>query len=181
MGGAAYFDRIINRVGSFICGGYLAYSATDDSNVVTNTTDETPFDNVLQIPANTLQAGTMVRCTATVRVLSKNGADTLEVSGRFGVDVVRTGDINYAAGDTITVEFWIKTRAAPGAAVDTVGGGTITSTRGGGSVDLAATLADGTTSATNGVLNVDISARWGNAHADNQVRMDDINVEIYAA
>lgn len=178
-GGKSWVDVIFDRQ-SQVSAGYADFSQTADSTVIQNTTVETAFSVSRSLPANALRAGSCVRVKALIRVVNANGTDTLTIRGRLGtLDIVVSSAVDVAANDTIWVEYWVKTRAAPGASVDVVGAGAIIfSTGSEGTLSTASMLPDAQTLNTAGPLVVDITAQWSVANANNQVKMDDFNVYV---
>ena len=137
-----------------------------DSAAVTGTAAETAFDVTYDIPANTLKTGSLVKVRAHVRTTVQAGATNLTLRGRIGTQDVVTSTAIAAptANETAVVEFWLTSRAGPGAAVDCVGAGYVIDA-GNAVVAMASTLANGTNMATNGALTVDVTAQWSAADA----------------
>lgn len=146
--------------------GGRAYSNVADSAAVTNTTSATAFDQTYNIPASTLGLGSTVRIRATVRVTNQAAATNLTVRVLIGAAVIITG-LATAPGneETVNVECWITTRAAAGAAVDTVGGGTMILAGATPAALPTATLPNATALATNGALLIAVDAAWSLADA----------------
>jgi len=149
--------------------GGLASANLVDSAAVTNTTSATAFDVTYAIPANTLKAGSTVRVKAVVRYTAQAGATnstlTLRIGGTTWVACAANAITAPAANDTAMFDAFLITRAAPGAAVDTVGGGTLITSEGDGSLVTTSTLANGVSLATNGALTIDITCNFSAADA----------------
>ena len=129
-----------------------------------------------QIPANTLEKGDIVRIKVFCTVVDSNGSDTLTPVLNFGGSAIATGaalevadsDIVYAWADvhvtatgssgTMTAISEIRT--------DALGGTVVMATTALTSKDTTSTLAV--------ALNVD----WSAAHADNEVRIDAVSIEL---
>ena len=128
------------------------------------------------IPANTLEKGDIVRIKVFCTVVDSNGTDTLTPILKFGGTAIATGaaldvaddDIVYAWADvhvtavgssgTMTAIAEIRTDAL--GAVHVIGATNLTS--------------KDTTAGIAVALNVD----WDAAHADNEVRIDAVSVEL---
>jgi|GEM_PF-7127394 len=160
----------------------LKMATVADSAAVTATATETAFDQTRSIPANFLGVGSIVKVKWTVRVTADNTTDTLILRCRIGAaDITISSAIDVAAGDTISGTAWVTTRAVPGAAVDTVGGGiTVFSTGAAGAISTASTLPNVTTLATNTALVVDVTAEWSSANAGNSCYLESLIVEAAA-
>lgn len=159
----------------------LRTSIISDSTAVSATSAETAFSLTRTIPAGFLGTGSAVKVKFTVRVTADNGADTLTIRGRIGtIDAATSTAIDVAAGDTISGEFWITSRAAPGAAVDCVGGGYIAYAGAVAPTATAATFPNLTTLATNGDLVIDVTAQWSSNNPGNSCFLETLIVEATA-
>lgn len=160
--------------------GGRAFASIADSSTITNTTTETAFDVVYNMPAGTLKLASTLRVRAVVRCPSTNGTDTLTIRGRVGTeDVVTSSAVDVANGDTVIVEYFLVARAAPGAAVNVKGGGTVIfSTGAAGTLATASTLGATVALATNGALGVNITAEWSVANAGNQAVLESLIVDV---
>lgn len=160
--------------------GGRAFASIADSAAITNTVDETVFGVVYTMPAATLKLGSTVRVRAVVHCPSTNGTNTLRIKGQIGgQDVVTSASVDVANGDRVIVEYFLVSRAAPGATVSVKGGGTVVFTTGAsGTPATADTLAGGVTLNTNGPLSVGISAKWSAASAANQCILETLIVDV---
>lgn len=153
-----------------VVGGRASVSVADSA-AVTNTTSETAYDQTYSIPANTLKAGSTVRVKAVVRFTNTVGATTATLAGRIGgTDIVTSSAVDVADNDVAMLDFWIVTRAAPGAAVDTEGAGfCIFDSGAAGAISTATSMANGVTLATNGALVVDVTCTYSVADATSSI------------
>ena len=159
-------------------GGGLQYSATAASTALTNTTTETSFDNSsVVMPANTLNAGDVIRLRAQGICTSTNSTDTLNVKVKIGSTVIAaTGAVDVANNDIffVDVDIPIRTIGASGTLVATglVGlgvEGTVTAKP----TKLASTTIDTTASNT-----LSVTGTWSVASASNSCRLDVCDVQI---
>ncbi len=173
--GDTTLDVKINESGS---GSGLQYSATAASAALTNTTTETSFDNsTVTIPANTLNAGDVIRVRAQGICTSTNSTDTLNAKLKFGSTVVAaTGAVDVANNDVfyIDVDLVVRTVGASGTIVATglVGLG-VEGTVTGKPAKLASATVDTTAS-----IAMSVTGTWSVASASNSCRLDICNVQI---
>lgn len=166
-GGTEYAANIIDEDTGLSLARPVFVSVADSADV-TNVTAFTAYDTTYVVPAGTLRAGSVLRFKATIRITAANAAETTQVEARLGAVVIaQSAAVDPAAGDTIVLEGYVVSRAAPGAAVDCVGGGTIVfSTGAAGTLSTPVTMADGVTLATNAAQTFDLrvvySAAGGN-------------------
>ena len=161
--------------------GALAYSATTGSLVtaVESNGNHVDFSSQYSIPANTLEAGSVVRISALVRVQNASGADTLEVKLHLGsTELLTTTAFDPdAAGDHVVVEFEFVIYGPPSAAAVARGYGQWLTSDGGSVTRGTALLLSGI--ATNSSLLVKLSAKWSSNTAGTEARLLMLNVLIF--
>jgi hypothetical protein len=137
------------------------------------------FDRSLTIPANALQAGDVVRIRAQGLVVDQNGSDTATIRLRLGGSTLATSPaIDVADNDVFNIDsaVTIRTDGASGTLVASSLGqgpdaaGTDLAVWG----DILASTAVNTTAA----ITVDATVQFSGSHADNQVRLDTLVVEV---
>lgn len=151
---------------------------------VANTVSETTLIGTLHgsatIPANTMESGSTLRITAwgyhsvtatpTIRIRTKLGGTTFCDS--TALTVSNTGAMTWKA------ECYITTRAAPGAAVATIGQGIATFFTAASTPVQGQTATTASTNlATNGALSVDVTAQWSAASASNTITMTNLTID----
>lgn len=154
-----------------------AASIVAASTAVTNTTTETAFDKAVNIPANTLKVGDVIRVRAQAIATATNSTDTLDLQLRLGTtDILATGAVDVANNDIgyIDADIVIRTIGASGtmvaAGVVALGvPGTVTA-----KPKLMASTAIDTTAA----ISVNVSATWSVANAGNSCRLDVLDVQV---
>jgi hypothetical protein len=169
--------------------GGTIYRQDDVSNVISNITAETLFNKAsADMPAGSLDAGRRLRIHAVGTVPSSEaGSQPLTIRVRLHSD---TGPVNLnimaiIAADTETNDIWefdiwltVRTSGAAGTRTLVVSGGcgvgqpgvlTLARKRYLGAGDFDATKA----------YRVEVTAQWTNQQAANQVRMDDLTVELH--
>lgn len=147
----------------------------------TNSTDEAVLASYT-IPANTIKAGTFVRCRFLARVTADNGATTL--TGRLrlgattltGTELIVSSAVDTGSGHIFEGEFVLVGRAAPGAAAAVVGCGSFADPGAAGGTRITANL-NSTNFATNGALRLELTADWSAADA-NAVQAEIFVVEV---
>ena len=128
------------------------------------------------IPANTLEKGDIVRIKVFCTVVDSNGSDTLTPILNFGGSAIATGAALDVADNDI-VYAWADVHCTA-----TGSSGTCTAiaeirTDALGAVHVIATTAL-TSMDTTGGLAVALNVDWDAAHADNEVRIDAVSVEL---
>ena len=129
-----------------------------------------------QIPANTFEKGDIVRIKVFCTVVDSNGSDTLTPILNFGGSAIATGAaLAVADNDIVFAEADVHVTA-------TGSSGTCTAiseirTDAIGAVHVMATTAL-TSMDTTGGLAVALNVDWSAAHADNEVRIDAVSVEL---
>lgn len=154
----------------------LIYSAEAASAVITNTDAETDFDKKVTVPANTLRAGDVIRVRAMAKCPSTNSTNTLTLKLKLGsIVIIATAAVDVADDDLGYLEADIVFR--------TVGATGTLVAAGMQCLDAAGTnpgtaIKDSTVVDTTVANDVKVSATWSAAHADNQVRLDVMDVEL---
>ena len=96
-------------------GGGAVYTQTVASTVLTNTVAATKYDKNYTFPANSLNAGDVIRVEGEISILSGNSTDTLATDLMLGSQVINTltaFDPTNTAGDIIAVTCDISIRTA---------------------------------------------------------------------
>jgi hypothetical protein len=162
----------------------LLYANTAASTIHTNTTDAALFDTQYSIPANTLQAGDVIKVRYSGLVVEAQGTDTHTVALKFG-GLSGTTIITSAATNSTTdniyggeAEIVIRTIGSSGTFV-AVGTSTVVEAAAGTAVqDIVAKIAS-TSIDTTAAIVVGVSCDWSVAHEDNQSRLDIFRVELW--
>lgn len=154
---------------------------------VTNTTTETASASV-EIPANTIRIGTIIKIRARFRVTADSGATTVTFRLRFGASatpasntaLLGTTAFDSSSGNISVMEFVLTGRAAPGAAAAIVGSGLFSETAAAGAGTVKAGVLESTNFATNGALKVHATVTWSAADA-NAAQCEELLVEVVNA
>ena len=129
-----------------------------------------------QIPANTLEKGDVVRVKVYCTVIDSNSTDTLTPVLNFGGTAIATGAALDVA-DNDVVYCWADIHCTKSGS-----SGTCTAISEIRTDALGATVVMATTALTSmdttGSLAVALNADWSVAHADNEVRIDAVSVEL---
>lgn len=147
-------------------GGLLSAKTSDTT--LTNSTTETIL-GTYSVPANTLKAGTVLRCRGSVRVTADSGATTLTLRVKLGgTTVYQHASLDTAANDVFVFDFEITSRAAPSASSSVAVEGECVQTLAGlgGVKPFAVAPAN---YATNGALALSITGQWSAADANSCV------------
>jgi hypothetical protein len=147
---------------------------------VENTTDETAFDKKATLVGASLSAGDVIRIRAQGKVNDNNAADTLNVKLKVGTEeIVATGAVDVADGDLFYIDAAVVVRiAGAGGHLCACGvvalgvPGTVTA-KPFAKADAAEDLS--------GSIDVTVTATWSAAHADNEVQLDNLIVEVVPA
>ena len=128
------------------------------------------------IPANTLEVGDIVRIKVFCTVIDTNGTDTLTPILNFGGSAIATGAaLDVADSDIVFAEADVHVTA-------TGSSGTCTAIAEIRSDALGAVHVIGQTALTSmdttGGLAVALNMDWDAAHADNEVRIDTVSIEL---
>ena len=128
------------------------------------------------IPANKLEVGDIVRIKVFCTVIDTNSTDTLTPILKFGGTAIATGAALDVADDDI-VYAWADVHVTA-----TGSSGTMTAISEIRTDALGATVVIGQTALTSkdttGTLQVVLNVDWSAAHADNEVRIDAVSVEL---
>lgn len=164
--------------------GGLASTHADTSASITSTADvdaETIFSNgTYTIPANTIRAGSIVHIRAMVRV--SDGATTetliarLRLNGLAGTLLGATNNVDVATADMAIFDVFLEGHGAPGASVEVSWSGFVTNFA---AVDASPSirLASGVANfATNGALDIVMTAQWTGANAGDDVELEHFSV-----
>lgn len=190
--GSARYNQHLKSLGDGVVseGGMgLAYLSTAASSAITGTNDETMFSTRYAIPANTLEAGTLISVRFQGIVTGLNGADevviklwlatTTTAGALAGITLISMASTAAAASTVFQGEYEMIVRTA-GATGTVVGVGTyksIPAAEGTMTIKddiLASTALDTTVAQTVGV-----SADWNSASGTNSCRLDFLRVEIW--
>ena len=128
------------------------------------------------IPANTLEKGDIVRIKVYCTVIDSNSTDTLTPILKFGGTAIATGAALDVADDDI-VYAWADVHCTATGSSGTCTAISEIRTDAIGAVHVMATTAL-TSMDTTGGLAVALNADWSVAHADNEVRIDAVSVEL---
>lgn len=162
----------------------VLYSATAASNTVTNTTVETAFSNsTYTIPANSLQAGDVIRIRGQGLVVGAANTDTITIKVKLGSTAILTSP----APDTVTNDIFvfdtdliIRTIGASGTFV---AGGTAsiqTPSAAAGAADITAPSFVGSTAINTTTTNaITVTVTWSVADTADQARLDVLTIELY--
>ena len=128
------------------------------------------------IPANKLEVGDIVRIKVFCTVIDTNSTDTLTPILKFGGTAIATGAALDVADDDI-VYAWADVHVTA-----TGSSGTMTAISEIRTDALGATVVIGQTALTSkdttGTLQVVLNVDWSAAHADNEVRIDAVSIEL---
>ena len=140
-----------------------------------NSTDAADLFSYM-IPANKLEVGDIVRIKVFCTVIDSNSTDTLTPILKFGGTAIATGAALDVADDDI-VYAWadVHVTATGSSGKMTAISEIRTDANGGTSVTAATSL---TSKDTTGTLAVALNVDWSVAHADNEVRIDAVSVEL---
>jgi len=128
------------------------------------------------IPANKLEEGDIVRIKVYCTVVDSNGSDTLTPILNFGGTAIATGAALDVA-DSDVVYAWADVHVTKSGS-----SGTCTAISEIRTDALGATVVMATTALTSmdttGTLAVALNVDWDAAHADNEVRIDAVSIEL---
>jgi len=128
------------------------------------------------IPANKLEEGDIVRIKVYCTVVDSNGSDTLTPVLNFGGTAIATGAALDVA-DSDVVYAWADVHVTKSGS-----SGTCTAISEIRTDALGATVVMATTALTSmdttGTLAVALNVDWDSAHADNEVRIDAVSIEL---
>ena len=128
------------------------------------------------IPANTLEVGDIVRIKVFCTVIYNNGTDTLTPVLNFGGSAIATGAaLDVADSDIVFAEADVHVTATGSSGTCTAIGEIRTDALGAVHVIAQTAL---TSMDTTGGLAVALNMDWDAAHADNEVRIDTVSIEL---
>ena len=140
-----------------------------------NSTDAADLFSYM-IPANKLEVGDIVRIKVFCTVVDSNSTDTLTPILKFGGTAIATGAALDVADDDIIYAWADVHVTASGSS------GTMTAISEMRTDALGATVVIGQTALTSkdttGTLAVALNVDWDAAHADNEVRIDAVSIEL---
>ena len=129
-----------------------------------------------QIPANTLEKGDIVRIKVFCTVVDSNGSDTLTPILNFGGTAIATGAaLDVADSDIVYAWADVHVTATGSSGTMTAISEIRTDALGAVHVIAATNL---TSKDTTGSLAVALNVDWDAAHADNEVRIDAVSIEL---
>lgn len=157
--------------------GGLLSAQVAASAAVTNTTDETPFDQSYTIPANVLAAGSVLRIKGWGTATATNSTDTLTIAVKLGATaLLTTAAVDVADDDVWFFDITVQVRTA-GASGTLVAWASYQDPDAAGTapkwVELNSTAVD-----TTGALAVTSTATWSVASASNSCRSEGLIVEL---
>jgi len=140
-----------------------------------NTTTEADIFSYT-IPANTLEVGDIVRIKVFCTVIDSNGTDTLTPILKFGGTAIATGAaLDVADDDIVFAEADVHVTATGSSGTCTAIGEIRTDALGAVHVIAQTAL---TSMDTTGGLAVALNVDWSAAHADKEVRIDAVSIEL---
>lgn len=162
-------------------GGGLVFAQVAASTVLTNTTVATKFDQNYTFPANSLNAGDVIRVYGEVMAILGNSTNTLLLELMLGSQVIATfaaWDVTDAGGDigTFQSDITIRTAGASGTMIASsvmtknVNGTVTTYTA------LLGTLGAGVAIDTTATQQLAIRGTWSASSPSNQARQDVLNI-----
>jgi hypothetical protein len=158
-------------------GAQKLYSNTAASAAIVNIAVITAYDKSYTIPANTLQAGDVIRIKAQVIATATNSTDTLVVTLKIGgTTVIATTALDVANGDLGYIEADIVIRTV-GASGTLVGTG-VWNTGVPGTATTRAFLLASTAIDTTATQAITVSSTWSVQDVGNSSRLDILTVDL---
>jgi predicted RecA/RadA family phage recombinase len=155
----------------------LNFAIVAASTAVANTTVETPFDQSVTIPANTLKVGDTIRVRAQVIAPLTNSTDTLLVKLKIGNTVLlATTAVDVANNDIAFLDMDVVVRTI-GATGTIVAAGSYNIGTPGAATPKAGNLGS-TAIDTTAPQALTVTATWSVANAGDSCRLDMLNAEI---
>lgn len=155
----------------------LKYSNTASTAEVENTVVETAFAASKTLVGADLSAGDVIRIRAQGLVNDNNAADTLTVKLYVGTEeIVSTGAVDVADGDIFFIDADVVVRIA-GAGGHVAGCGLVALGVPGTVTAKPFAKADAAEDLSGDVA-ITVKATWSAAHADNEVQLDNLIVEV---
>lgn len=160
--------------------GRLWGASTAASAAVTNTADETAFDETVVIPAGALVDGSVLHIRAWGIATATNSTDTLQAKLRLAdgtntIALVTTTALDVADNDTFVLDCWVTIRT-DGASGTLVASGHFFEDAE-SSVTGQHDTVNSSTVDTTAAITIDVTANWSAADAGNSCRLDQIIVE----
>jgi hypothetical protein len=158
------------------------YSSVAASTAVSNTATETEFDANYTLPANILQAGSLLRVRYQGIQTAQNSTNTLGIKlyigGKAGTALQTISAAQGAANNIFAGEFYLAVRTI-GATGTFVGWGNYTAVpAASASATMVTGIAASTTIDTTATQKLAVAATWSAASASNSVRLDYFTVEM---
>lgn len=159
----------------------VVYANTAASSAVSNTTTETEFDAAYTFPANSLEAGQVIRVRFQGIATSTNSTDTLTIKfyigGKSGTALISMAATDVANSDVFQGEYELIVRSI-GSSGTIVGCGTYKSIPAAeGTMTIKDDILASTTIDTTAAQKIAVSATWSAASASDSVRLDVLIVE----
>ena len=170
-----------NRTGNVARVGGIVFSSKVASTAVTNTTTETLFDQNYAIPANSLNAGDVLRIRFQGIAPATNSTDTLTIKlyigGLTGTALITSAAVDVANNNTFQGECDLVVRTAGSS-------GTFTATSwwqdpgAAGATTPKTAFNASTTLNTTVSQTIGVSATWSVANAGDSCRLDVLNISV---
>ena len=158
--------------------GQLLYQNVAASAEVEDTASETAFDKTYDIPKGFLKAGDKLRIKARAYVLDQNGTDTQTLILKIGTTtIISTGAVTVADADIGYIEAEVTIRTI-GASGTFVAGGNVSFGVEATVAALPFLLASTAIDTTTADLTISVTATASAKHADNEIYLDDLSVEL---
>jgi len=184
--GRSFDTPVLQTLGgtTIALGGASAITAA--SSEVEDTTTETAFDQVRQIPANVLKVGSVVKIYCQGLILDNNSTDTFQwrlVVGGSTTDVLGTELITSTAVDVADSDifggYFVLTVRTIGSSGTWVGFGQYQDADAAAGTQQKMGYIGSTTVDTTAALPIKVTGEWSVAHADNEAQLDVLAVEIF--
>jgi len=161
----------------------LQYASIAPSAEVENTITETAFDEDYTIAAGSTEVGDVFRIRAVARVIDNNSTDTLTLRLRIaGTDIIATAAVDVADNDVGHFDVLVTVQVVSQTTCTVVASG-VQALGVPGTVTAKPFVLAGSTVTNWGTDNpatIDVTAQWSVAHADNEVRLEQLVVEKIA-
>jgi len=179
--------RLVNDTGTDmdVSGGigWLAYSNTAASTAVTASSAETMFSTNYTVPANYLEAGTLVKVHFQGIATATNSTDTLTIKmyigGLSGTAILTSSATDATNNDIFEGEVQILVRTAGASGTFVAKGGFTKVEAASGTATRVIAITPSTTIDTTATQQIGVSATWSTNNAGNSCRLDIMTVEIY--
>jgi hypothetical protein len=158
---------------------HISYvAATLDADTVTNTTDETAFDQTLTVPAGTAKVGDRRSIRAVVKTPTTNSTNTLTLKLKIAdLVIAETAAIDVADGDVIVLEGWYVQQAVGAGSTAAITGGGISYLSGATSISKAKAFGRVTSAnfATTTDEDITVTATWSAASTSNIAKLESLD------